>query len=104
MAALEAIQNNEEFPRRSAADSPSADGTAWTYTDKDVLLYALSIGCSTTQPDHLKFLFELNDDFCVFPSFAVLVGYNGANLDLNKETTGIEVDPTKVLCILSSKI
>ena len=68
----------------------------WSYTERDVILYALGVGVSTTQSDHLKFLFELSDDFCVLPTFPVLVAFNNASLNLNKETTGIDIDPTKV--------
>lgn len=69
---------------------------SWTYTDRDAMLYALAVGCSTTKPDHLKFLFELSEDFSVLPTFAVLVAHNGAMVELDKTTTGIDVDPTKV--------
>lgn len=95
MSVLQALQNNEPFPKPSPA-SLDLHSRSWTYTDRDAMLYALSIGCSTKQPDHLKFLFELSDDFSVFPSFGVLVGYKGADLELSKENTGIDVDPTKV--------
>jgi len=61
-----------------------------------VILYALGSGCSTTQESHLKFLFELSEDFSVLPTFAVLVAFTGADVHLNKETTGIDIDPTKV--------
>lgn len=62
-----------------------------------MILYALSTGCSTAQPDHLKFLFELSEDFSVLPTFPVLVMFNGAFVNLNKENTGIDIDPTKVI-------
>lgn len=68
----------------------------WAYSERDVILYALGAGCSTTQDDHLRFLFELSEDFCVLPTFSVLVAFTGCDLNLSKETTGIDIDPTKV--------
>lgn len=66
------------------------------YTSRDVILYALGVGVSTQQPDHLKFLFELNEDFCVLPSFGVIPAFPA--LGGLTSVPGLEtIDVTKIL-------
>nr|XP_054756416.1 peroxisomal multifunctional enzyme type 2-like [Lytechinus pictus] len=66
------------------------------YTSRDVILYALGVGVSTTQPDYLKFLFELNEDFCVLPTFGVIPAFAGlSNLT---SVPGLQtIDVTRIL-------
>ncbi|VDI82342.1 3-hydroxyacyl-CoA dehydrogenase / 3a,7a,12a-trihydroxy-5b-cholest-24-enoyl-CoA hydratase / enoyl-CoA, partial [Mytilus galloprovincialis] len=71
--------------------------TTFTFTNKEVILYALGIGVSTQQEDYLKFLFELSDDFCVIPSFAVIPGFSAMGDGLVGGIPGLNVDPTKML-------
>ncbi|XP_033634641.1 peroxisomal multifunctional enzyme type 2-like [Asterias rubens] len=74
---------------------PSAQ---FSYTPNDVILYALGVGASTSQPDHLKFLFELNEDFCTLPSFAVLLGIKGMGHLFLGGIPGLrDIDMTKIL-------
>ncbi len=47
-----------------------------TYTQRDVLLYAVGIGCAD-----LRFTFEGHADFAVFPTFAIRWGGAGIALD-----------------------
>jgi hypothetical protein len=50
----------------------------FTYTDRDAILYALSVGCSQDALDaaDLKFTYELHPDgLTVLPTFAVLFGF-----------------------------
>ncbi|XP_044302177.1 peroxisomal multifunctional enzyme type 2 [Varanus komodoensis] len=71
---------------------PSA---AYEYTPLQPILYALGVGMSTKDPDHLKFLFEGSEEFCCLPTFAVipaqsfmmdgsLAGIPGLNIEFNK--------------------
>ena len=48
------------------------------YDFKNVILYALSLGYSTSDNKNLKFLYENHEDFCVVPSFGVIPAF--ANL------------------------
>ena len=54
------------------------------------------VGVSTKQEDHLKFLFELSDDFSVLPSFGVIPAFAAMNSTMTGGVPGINVDPTKV--------
>ncbi|NWW14899.1 DHB4 enzyme, partial [Oreocharis arfaki] len=66
----------------------------YTYTHLEPILYALGVGMSTKDPDHLKFLFEGNEEFCCLPSFGVIPAQTsmfdgvpslpGLNIDLAK--------------------
>ncbi|XP_076814204.1 peroxisomal multifunctional enzyme type 2-like [Clavelina lepadiformis] len=69
------------------------------YTQKhdafDIILYHLGIGASTKQQEHLKFLFERSQDFCVIPSFGVIPAFR-----LNEHMAsapGLKIDYTRVL-------
>lgn len=42
------------------------------YTAEDAILYALGVGMSTAEPDHLKFLYECSDRFQVLPTYGVI--------------------------------
>ncbi|NXY04101.1 DHB4 enzyme, partial [Pteruthius melanotis] len=69
----------------------------YTYTHLEPILYALGVGMSTKDPDHLKFLFEGNEEFCCLPSFGVIPAQTsmfdgvpslpGLNIDLAKVTS-----------------
>ena len=54
----------------------------------------VTVGASTNQKDHLKFLFERNEDFCVIPSFGVTPPF-GAMARLTS-ADGLTIDPTQV--------
>ncbi len=58
--------------------------TAWsepfsiTYTERDVLLYAVGIGCTD-----MRQIFEQHPQFAVFPTFAIRWGHRGLKIDTN---------------------
>ncbi|NWV68172.1 DHB4 enzyme, partial [Malurus elegans] len=66
----------------------------YKYTHLEPILYALGVGMSTKDPDHLKFLFEGSEEFCCLPSFGVIPAQTsmfdgvpslpGLNIDLAK--------------------
>ncbi|NWH20617.1 DHB4 enzyme, partial [Grus americana] len=69
----------------------------YKYTHLEPILYALGVGMSTKDPDHLKFLFEGSEEFCCLPSFGVIPAQTsmfdgvpslpGLNIDLAKLTS-----------------
>ncbi|KAK3096921.1 hypothetical protein FSP39_004769 [Pinctada imbricata] len=69
--------------------------STYKYTDRDVILYNLGVGSSTEHEEHLKFLFEGSDDFCVIPSFGVIPAFSSMSIASN--VPGLDVDPTKIL-------
>ncbi|OXB57942.1 hypothetical protein ASZ78_014769 [Callipepla squamata] len=87
----------------SAVDTTSFVGRELTtkvykYTHLEPILYALGVGMSTKDPDHLKFLFEGSDEFCCLPTFGVIPAQtsmfegvpslSGLNMDLTKMLHG----------------
>ncbi|KAK3765706.1 hypothetical protein RRG08_026181 [Elysia crispata] len=68
----------------------------FSYTEKDAILYALGVGVSTSQPDYLKFLFEMSEDFSVIPTFAVIPAFAMVFQNILK-VPGFKIDPSKML-------
>ena len=56
--------------------APWGEPVAFTYTERDVLLYAVGIGCTD-----LRFAYERHPRFAVFPTFAIRWGGAGLELD-----------------------
>lgn len=71
-------------------DQPGAwsEPVAIDYSERDVLLYAVGIGCHD-----LRQVFEGHPRFAVFPTFAVRWGYAGLQLD----TTALPASPGPLL-------
>jgi len=92
----------QEEENTSETKTKSENGlTIFEYKASDAILYALSVGVSTTQPDHLNFIYENSDDFQVLPTFGI-----GPSIDalLDSDVIGkackkysIEFNPTKLL-------
>ena len=51
---------------------------------------------STSQPDHLKFLYELSEEFCVLPTFIVWKAMSATSGVYTDDKYGINIDPTQV--------
>ncbi|XP_049787799.1 peroxisomal multifunctional enzyme type 2 isoform X1 [Schistocerca cancellata] len=71
----------------------------YSYTNRDLILYALGIGATVTDPSDLKYLYELHEDFAAIPSFWILPGQvamMGSGL-IGDVVPGKEVDFSKVL-------
>jgi len=49
--------------------------TSWQYTERDVILYALSVGCSWEES---RYVYENSGGFLALPTFGVLPLHNGA--------------------------
>ncbi|KAL5482279.1 hypothetical protein EMCRGX_G022586 [Ephydatia muelleri] len=73
----------------------------YTYTPRDVILYALGVGASLSQTDtsELKFLYEGHEDFSVLPSFAVIPAQTTAMSDIfSRGVPGLkEFNPAQIL-------
>ncbi|XP_060091536.1 peroxisomal multifunctional enzyme type 2 [Heteronotia binoei] len=69
----------------------------YNYTHLQPILYALGVGMSTKDPDHLKFLFEGSEGFCCLPTFGVIPA-QASMLDGGLSSVpGLNIDFTKVL-------
>ena len=55
----------------------------WKYTERDVILYALGLGCDWHES---RYVYENNGDFAPLPTFPVLALYQGAlqSLDIDR--------------------
>lgn len=60
--------------------------------------FAHSVGLSTQDKDHLKFLYEGAEDFSVLPSFGVIPAMPAVFgcVAQHEETRKLNIDPTKV--------
>lgn len=71
--------------------------TVYQYNHVQPILYALGVGMSTKEPDHLKFLFEASEDFSCLPTFGVILSqaaFMGGGLS---SVPGLNIDFTRVL-------
>lgn len=67
----------------------------YTYTHLEPILYALGVGMSTKDPDHLKFLFEGSEEFCCLPTFGVIPAQTSM-FDGIPSLPGLNIDLAKV--------
>lgn len=67
----------------------------YRYTHLEPILYALGVGMSTKDPDHLKFLFEGSEEFCCLPSFGVIPAQTSM-FDGVPSLPGLNIDLAKV--------
>ncbi|XP_061480659.1 peroxisomal multifunctional enzyme type 2 isoform X2 [Rhineura floridana] len=69
----------------------------YEYTHLQPILYALGVGMSTKDPDHLKFLFEGSEGFCCLPTFGVIPAQSSMLDGGLSSIPGLNIDFTKVL-------
>ncbi|XP_058492781.1 peroxisomal multifunctional enzyme type 2 isoform X1 [Solea solea] len=67
----------------------------FNYNHAQCILYALGVGMSTKEPDHLRFLYEGHQDFGCLPTFGVIPA-QAAMMELTS-VPGINFDLTKLL-------
>ncbi|NXI27041.1 DHB4 enzyme, partial [Sterrhoptilus dennistouni] len=67
----------------------------YKYTHLEPILYALGVGMSTKDPDHLKFLFEGSEEFCCLPSFGVIPAQTSM-FDGVPSLAGLNIDLARV--------
>ncbi|XP_062924773.1 peroxisomal multifunctional enzyme type 2 [Mobula hypostoma] len=68
----------------------------YTYNNFQPILYALGVGMTTKDPDHLKFLYEGNEEFCCLPTFGIIPA-QGSVTDGFESLPGLNIDFTKML-------
>ena len=61
-----------------------------SYTAKDLILYALSLGMGSTNrdDDELKFLYEHHDEFCAVPTFCLAFTFWVVNVEESNKPGG----------------
>ncbi|XP_026855608.2 peroxisomal multifunctional enzyme type 2 [Electrophorus electricus] len=69
----------------------------FSYTHMHCVLYALGVGLSTREPDHLKFLYEGHEDFSCLPTFGVIPAQASMLEGGLGSLPGLNFDPTKLL-------
>ncbi|XP_048065393.1 peroxisomal multifunctional enzyme type 2 [Megalobrama amblycephala] len=88
-------------PTGAAATNPSAavgqmlPEMTFTYTHMNCILYALGVGMSTKDPDHLQFLYEGHQEFSCLPTFGVIAAQS-AMTGLGS-IPGLDIDFTRLL-------
>lgn len=105
LGVVKSIDEKEEKKRKrsskgidpEAAIGQEVEPSSFSYTHRDVILYALGVGMSTKEDDHLKFLFEMSEDFSVIPSFGVIPSFPAMTNSFSGGIPGLNVDPTKIL-------
>lgn len=71
--------------------------STFSFTHTQCILYALGVGMSTQDPDHLRFLYEGHPDFCSLPTFGVIPA-QAAMMDGGLSSIpGLNIDFTQVL-------
>ncbi|XP_076322897.1 peroxisomal Multifunctional enzyme type 2 [Tachypleus tridentatus] len=97
---VEALTGNVTDQRKQKESQQSSkDNEGYSYSYNDVILYALGVGMSTKDPDHLKFLYEGSEDFSVLPTFGCIPAMKAVfrSEALQKEIQRLKVDPTKMV-------
>ncbi|XP_076859616.1 peroxisomal multifunctional enzyme type 2 [Brachyhypopomus gauderio] len=69
----------------------------FSYTHMHCILYALGVGMSTKEPDHLKFLYEGHEDFSCLPTFGVIPAQVSMMEGGLANVPGLNIDPTRIL-------
>uniref|UniRef100_A0AAQ4QWK7 Hydroxysteroid (17-beta) dehydrogenase 4 n=1 Tax=Gasterosteus aculeatus aculeatus TaxID=481459 RepID=A0AAQ4QWK7_GASAC len=70
--------------------------STFTFTPAQCILYALGVGMSTKDPDHLRFLYEGHEDFSCLPTFGVIPS-QAAMMDGGLSSIpGLNIDFTQV--------
>ncbi|KAM9858348.1 peroxisomal multifunctional enzyme type 2 [Aulostomus maculatus] len=71
--------------------------STFNFNHTQCILYALGVGMSTRDPDHLRFLYEHSEDFSCLPTFGVIPSM-AAMLDGGLASVpGLNIDLTRVL-------
>ncbi|XDV49710.1 hypothetical protein PO909_018910 [Leuciscus waleckii] len=68
---------------------------SFSYTHMHCILYALGVGMSTGDPDHLRFLYEGQEDFCCLPTFSVIAAQSA--ITGLSSVPGLQIDFSKLL-------
>ncbi|XP_029475979.1 peroxisomal multifunctional enzyme type 2 [Rhinatrema bivittatum] len=69
----------------------------FNYDHLHTILYALGVGMTTKDPDHLKFLYEGSEDFCCLPTFGTVVSMSVLMSGTLASVPGLSFDFTRLL-------
>uniref|UniRef100_A0A8C2Z8P9 Peroxisomal multifunctional enzyme type 2 n=1 Tax=Cyclopterus lumpus TaxID=8103 RepID=A0A8C2Z8P9_CYCLU len=102
LAPLESGGEVGATPTTAASASAEAVGqklppSTFVFSPTQCILYALGVGMSTKDPDHLRFLYERHEDFGCLPTFGVIPA-QAAMMDGGLSAIpGLNIDFTRVL-------
>uniref|UniRef100_A0A8C5CMU7 Hydroxysteroid (17-beta) dehydrogenase 4 n=1 Tax=Gadus morhua TaxID=8049 RepID=A0A8C5CMU7_GADMO len=68
----------------------------FSYTEMQCILYALGVGMSTKDPDHLRFLYEGHENFACLPTYGVIISQAAVMDSGLTNIPGLEINPTQV--------
>lgn len=71
--------------------------TTFSFNHTQCILYALGVGMSTKDPDHLRFLYEGHPDFSCLPTFGVIPSQAAMMGGGLSSVPGLNIDFTQVL-------
>uniref|UniRef100_A0A4W4EW17 Peroxisomal multifunctional enzyme type 2 n=1 Tax=Electrophorus electricus TaxID=8005 RepID=A0A4W4EW17_ELEEL len=98
LSKVEAGEGLRANPAHALASSTSGiNPMTFSYTHMHCVLYALGVGLSTREPDHLKFLYEGHEDFSCLPTFGVIPAQASMLEGGLGSLPGLNFDPTKLL-------
>lgn len=67
----------DDIPEPISTNSETqSDRVYINLTVEDAILYALSVGVSTEEPNHLRYLYENDENFSILPSMATTISLN----------------------------
>ncbi|CAG5924326.1 peroxisomal multifunctional enzyme type 2 [Menidia menidia] len=81
----------------SEAVGQKLPSTSFSFTQTQCILYALGVGMSTKDPDHLRFLYEGHPDFSCLPTFGVIPSQSSMMGGGLSSVPGLDIDFTQVL-------
>ncbi|XP_040277610.1 peroxisomal multifunctional enzyme type 2 [Bufo bufo] len=98
----EGISMNPTSQRTSSIDPAQAVGkklptAKYQYSSIHPILYALGVGMSTKDPDHLKFLYERSEDYSCLPTFGVIPAQAAILGGALSSVPGLHIDLTQML-------
>ncbi|GAB5035900.1 peroxisomal hydratase-dehydrogenase- [Nannochloropsis oceanica] len=73
--------SNEDKVQPDLVVGHEGDTNEVSYTKRDLLIYAVGIGCKNT-PAELPFLYEDHENFVAFPTFPIVLPFKGTSHDV----------------------
>lgn len=89
-------ENIRKLDDKENGDTNEVVTQTFSYTQNQVILYALAVGCSLRQPNALRFLYENHENFSALPTFAVIPAQSLSISIISSGKLGVNVDLTRV--------